>query len=417
MKVAVLGSGVVGVATAWWLKQDGHEVVVVDRHTGPAREASRAPGGLLSAAYGEPWATRDAPQQLLKSLFDDNAPIGFRLRASRGQWVWAAQYLRECWPGRLEHNVRPLVQLSAYSLALLRQLRSQLGIDDAAQQGGILNIYRNAADLERSQNLAQVLRNLGVDRRIVGVDEMLELEPALAPVRRRLVGGDFTANDGSGDAWRFTTALADHAQQAGVQFLYSQLVTRLVAHEGRIAGAELLGPDGLYHMLQADAFVVALGAYTPCLLGPLGIPCHVWPVKGYSLNFPLIEPDRAPKISLTDYSHKVVYSRLGDQLRMSGRVRLDGYSRALDPACKAAMVAQARQLLPSVLDFENASFWSGLRPSTPSGIPLVGRSRIANLFLNTGHGSSGWTLAAGSGRALADIVSGRIPEPEFPFLG
>ena len=150
MKVAVLGSGVVGVATAWWLKQDGHEVVVVDRHTGPAREASRAPGGLLSAAYGEPWATRDAPQQLLKSLFDDNAPIGFRLRARRGQWVWAAQYLRECWPGRLEHNVRPLVQLSAYSLALLRQLRSQLGIDDAAQQGGILNIYRNAAVLERS---------------------------------------------------------------------------------------------------------------------------------------------------------------------------------------------------------------------------------------------------------------------------
>lgn len=417
MKVAVLGSGVVGVTTAWWLRQAGHDVLVVDRNPGPGQETSRAGGAQLSVSYAEPWATREAPLQVLRSLFHDNAPMRFRPRADWRQWWWGLAYLRQCWPDRLEPNVRAMVQLSAYSLMLLRQLREELGIDYQQRRNGVLNFYRDATDLERSQDLAQILRNLGVDRRVVSVEEMVELEPALAPFAQRLAGGDYTADDESGDGWLFTRALAGHARDAGVRFLFSHTVTRLIADEGRIRAAELVGPDGLYGDVRADAFVVAAGVHAPALLRPLGLSCNVYPVKGYSLTFPVMDTVAAPVTSLTDHTHKVVYSRLGDRLRMSGMVELAGYARGLDTHRCAVMKRQARELFPSALDFDNVSIWAGLRPSTPSGIPLVGRSRIANLYLNTGHGASGWTMAAGSGRAIADIVSGRNPEPEFPFLG
>src|SRR5690625_2418090 len=275
MKVAVLGSGVVGVTTAWWLRQAGHDVLVVDRNPGPGQETSRAGGAQLSVSYAEPWATREAPLQVLRSLFHDNAPMRFRPRADWRQWWWGLAYLRQCWPDRLEPNVRAMVQLSAYSLMLLRQLREELGIDYQQRRNGVLNFYRDATDLERSQDLAQILRNLGVDRRVVSVEEMVELEPALAPFAQRLAGGDYTADDESGDGWLFTRALAGHARDAGVRFLFSHTVTRLIADEGRIRAAELVGPDGLYGDVRADAFVVAAGVHAPALIRPLGLSCNV----------------------------------------------------------------------------------------------------------------------------------------------
>lgn len=417
MRIAVLGSGVIGVTTAWWLKQSGHDVVVLDRNAGPGLESTRAGGGQLSLSYAEPWANRSAPLQLLKWLFTDNPPLRFRPRADMRQWMWSLQFFRECWPGRLEGNMRSMVALSAYSLAVLRQMRAELNIDDQPTRRGILNFYRDEAALEQSQDMAELMRELGVERRILTVDEVVELEPALWSFRNRLAGGDYAAGDETGDAWAFTAALTEHARQAGVEFLFSRQISRLVADEGRVVAAETIDADGMYERIGADAFVVALGAYSHELLKPLGIRCNVYPTKGYSATFPIANPNAAPSISLTDPARKVVYSRMGNSLRMAGLADLSGYSRVLDPDRCAFMSRQAYELFPAALDFTRVSFWSGLRPSTPSGVPLVGQTRIANLYLNTGHGTLGWTMAAGSGRAIADLISGHKPEPEFPFLG
>lgn len=417
MKVAVLGSGVIGVNTAWWLREAGHEVVVVDQATGPAQACTRATGGQIAVSYAQPWAHRDAPLQLLKWLFTDNAPLRFRPRADVRQWAWNLAFFNECWPWRLERNMRSMVRLSAYSLSVLRQMRSELDIAYDHHERGIMNFYRSEADLEHSQDMAGIMREMGVDRRIMTVDEMLELEPALGPVRSQLVGGDYTVDDESGDAWLFTQALADRARDAGVEFLYSREVSNLLADAGQVYAAEVLDVDGSYDMIRADAFVVALGAWSAPLVWRLGIPCNVCPVKGHSVTFPIIDTQAAPTISLTDHAREVVYSRLGNQLRMAGTAELSGFSPELDRERCAAMVRQAHTLFPDALDFDNTRFWSGLRSATPSGVPMIGRTRVRNLFLNTGHGTLGWTMAAGSGRALADVISGKQPEPEFPFSG
>lgn len=417
MKVAVLGSGVIGVMSAWWLRQAGHDVVVIDRRTGPGLETTRANGGHISVSYAEPWASPGVPWQVLKWMFNDNAPMRFRLRADARQWRWSLEFLRQCWPGRLEGNVRPMVRLSAYSLGILRQMRRDLGIDYYHRGGGKLRFFRHAADLDQAQDMAAIMRDLGVDRRIVSVDEMIAIEPALESARQRLAGGEYTTEDESGDAWMFTSALAEHARHAGVEFLFSRQINRLIADNGRIVAAEVVNPDGLYDHVSADVFVVAMGAFSPILLQPLGIACNVYPAKGYSATFPVIRPEAAPVASLADHAGKVVYSRLGNQLRMAGMVELSGYSRALDPVRCAFLKRQAYELFSSALDFDDVTFWSGLRPATPSGVPLVGQTGIANLYLNTGHGALGWTMAAGSGRAIADLISGNKPEPEFPFLG
>jgi len=231
------------------------------------------------------------------------------------------------------------------------------------------------------------------------------------------VGGDYTPEDESGDVHLFTVALAGHCERAGVEFRYNTRVTRLVTAGGSVQGAEIIGPDGRYGQIQADAYVVAMGSFSPYLLRPLGVACNVYPAKGYSATFPVLRPQAAPTVSLTDSSHKVVFSRLGDRLRMAGTAELSGYSRSLNTGRCEALTRLARELFPDALDFERVSYWSGLRPSTPSNVPIIGRSRIPNLYINTGHGTLGWTMGVGSGRALADLLSGRTPEPEFPFLG
>ncbi len=417
MKIAVLGSGIIGTSTAWWLSQAGHEVVVIDRETGPAQETSRANGCQISVSYSEPWANPQAPMKLARWMFRDDAPILFRPQFDLRQWWWGLMFLRECLPGRLAPNIRAMVRLAEYSRGTLRQMRAELGIQYDHLERGILNFYRDPVQFENSQKMAGVMRDFGVDRRIVGTDEIIQLEPALAHARGSIVGGDYTAEDESGDIYLFTTALAERARNAGVEFRFSTQLSRLIATGGRIQGAEVINPDGLYETIQADAYVAALGSYTPHFVAPLGVPCTVYPAKGYSASFDILDEAAAPMVSLTDSAHKVVYSRLGNQLRMAGTAELSGYSRALNTVRCDNMTQQARELFPTALDFDNVRFWSGLRPTTPSNVPLIGRTRIQNLYLNTGHGTLGWTMGVGSGRALADLISGRQPEPEFPFLG
>lgn len=417
MRVVVLGSGVVGTSSAWWLRQAGHEVEVLDRSTGPAQETSFANGCQISVSYAEPWANPHAPLKLLKWLFKDDAPLLFRPQLDWHQWLWGAAFLRECLPSRLPRNIRAMVRMAEYSRSTLRELRRELSIEYDHLERGILNFYRSQEEFDDSQEAAGMMRDFGVERRVVSADEVVQIEPALTNSRHLIVGGDYTPEDESGDVHKFTAALAQRAEAAGVNFRFSTRITRLLCEQGKVTGVEVIAPDGHYEIVRADAFVVALGSYSPELLRPVGVRCMVYPAKGYSATFPVIDPEQAPTASLTDSGHKIVFSRLGDKLRMAGTAELSGYSRSLNNKRCDAMTRVARELFPNALDFENVAYWTGLRPATPSNVPLIGRSRIANLYLNTGHGTLGWTMGAGSGRALADIVSGRRPEPEFPFLG
>ncbi|HLU78198.1 MAG TPA: D-amino acid dehydrogenase [Burkholderiaceae bacterium] len=417
MRIAVLGSGIIGVSTAWWLNQAGHEVVVIDRQQGAALETTRANGAQISVSYAEPWANPQAPLKLLKWLPRNDAPLLFRLQPDLRQWLWGLMFLAECRPARVTRNVTALVALAEYSRRTLQEMRRSLGIEYAHQERGILNFYRSTAEFEGSQKLAEIMRDHGVDRRIVSTDEIVNIEPALKPIRHVIVGGDYTPEDESGDAFVFTQELARLAAESGVEFRYGTQLSRLVGIGGNIHAAELIKPDGCYELLRADIYVAALGSHTPHFVTPLGVSCPVYPAKGYSATFDIVDEDAAPFVSLTDSENKVVYSRLGKQLRMAGTAELGGYSRALNTARCEQMLRLARELFPSVLDFDNVRFWSGLRPATPSNVPLIGRTKISNLYLNTGHGTLGWTMGAGSGRALADLIAGHRPEPEFPFLG
>lgn len=417
MKIAVLGSGIIGTSTAWWLRQAGHDVVVIDRQTGPAQETSRANGCQISVSYSEPWANPQAPLKLARWLFKDDSPLLFRPQIDPKQWWWGLLFLRECLPGRLAPNIRAMVRLSEYSRRTLQAMRTELGIQYHHLERGILNFYRDQAEFENSQRMAGVMRDFGVDRRIVSTDEIVQIEPALAGARQSIVGGDYTAEDETGDIYLFTSALADKAKAAGVEFRFCTRLSRLISAGGKIQAAELIGADGLYETLKADAYVAALGSFTPQFVTPLGVPCNVYPAKGYSATFDIVDPAAAPFVSLTDSAHKVVYTRLGNQLRMAGTAELSGFSRGLNTIRCDNMARQARELFPTALDFDNVRYWSGLRPTTPSNVPLIGRTKIQNLYLNTGHGTLGWTMGAGSGRALADLICGRRPEVEFPFLG
>lgn len=417
MKVVVLGSGVVGVCSAWWLRQQGHEVVVIDREAGPAQETSFANGGQISVSYAEPWANPQAPLKLLKWMGKSDAPLLFRPQFDWRQWVWGLAFLRECLPSRLAPNIRAMVRLAQYSQETLAQMRDELGLQYHQLQRGILNFYRDQEEFDGSQKAADVMRDYGLDRRVVSADEVIAIEPALAPHRASVVGGDYTATDESGDVHAFTVQVADLAGKAGVTFEFSTRITRVVCEDGRAAAVEVIRSDGSYDRIDGDAFVVALGSFTPQLMRPLGVHCLIYPTKGYSASFKIIRPEAAPVVSLTDSKNKVVFSRLGDTLRMAGTAELSGYSRTLNPVRCQAMTNLARELFDGVLDFENVKYWSGLRPSTPSNVPLIGRSRIPNLYLNTGHGTLGWTMGPGSGRAIADVVSGKTPTPDFPFLG
>lgn len=416
MKVAVLGAGVIGVSTAWWLAKAGHEVIVVERRAGAALETSRANSGHVTAGYAEPWASPQLLRSLPHWIGRADAPLRLALRLSPHQWLWCAQFLLQCREARFEANLRALVNLALYSRATLQGLRDELGLEYDAVERGILVLYRDAQALDRARAGATRLRELGVERHIVDRDEVLRIEPALAAAGSTIVGGDYSPTDETGDVYRFTQALAERAQAAGVTFRFNTRVNRLVAVNGRVSVAELVEPDGFFRPLHADAYVLALGSFTPVLTRPLGVACPVYPAKGYTATLSVRDAVAAPVVGLVDKAARVVIARLGDRLRVAGAAEIGGYARALNTARCNQLVERVRALFPSAVDFDNVQFWSGLRPATPSTVPLMGRTRLHNLYLNTGHGPLGWTLGAGSGRVLADLVSGRTPDIDFPFL-
>jgi D-amino-acid dehydrogenase len=414
VKIIVLGAGVIGVAGAWYLAEAGHEVVVVERHRDAGMETSFANGGQISASNAEPWAQPAILPKVLRWIGREDAPLLFRPRADWAQWEWGLRFALECLPGRFERNCRALAGLAAYSRDSLRELRTRLGLQYDQLSRGILHFATAPADFEAMARHAEAMKALGVERRVVSAAECAALEPALAHSASPVAGGVFTPQDESGDAHRFTRELARLASARGVTFRFGAAVEALEAAGGKIVA--LRTHDGA--RITADAYVVSLGSYSPLLLKPLGIRIPVYPLKGYSITLALGpgEQAAAPSVSLTDEAHKIVISRLGSRLRAAGTAELAGYDTSVNEVRCEAIVRRIRELFPRLAAAPAVDNWAGLRPATPNNVPIIGRTRLENLFLNTGHGTLGWTLACGSGRALADVVSGRRSPIRFDFL-
>lgn len=406
MRALVLGAGLVGVASAWYLRQDGHEVTVVDRQSGPAMETSFANGGQISTSHAEPWANPAAPLKVLRWLGHEDSPLLWRLRADATQWAWGLRFLRECAPGRTRENMVAILRLALYSRSLLKELRPALRLEYDQQKRGILHFYTDEAEFEHAIPQAELMRRYGCDRLVKSAAECLAIEPALRNSTVPIVGGTYTADDESGDAHKFARALAGKAAGLGVVFRFGASVDALVAEGGRITGVRLAGGE----MLRADACVVALGSYSPLLLRPLGVRVPVYPAKGYSATIPLAPGDDAPTVSLTDDGRKLVFSRLGERLRVAGTAEFAGYDTSLNDVRCQALLKRTAELFPTVGRPANVEFWAGLRPATPSNVPLIGATRLSHLYVNAGHGTLGWTMACGTGKLLADIVAGRAPE-------
>ncbi len=421
MKVIVLGAGIIGTATAWFLQKAGHEVTVIDRQPGAALETSFANGCQISVSHAEPWANPSAPLKLLRWLGKEDAPLLFRLRADWLQWRWGMSFLRECTPARAAHNIRQIVAISEYSRQVLQSVRAETGITYDCETRGILHFYTDEEEFRASLPAAQLMRDLGCPRQSIDTDEVVRIEPALAAIRHKIVGGDFTATDESGDVYKFTTALAQHCANAGVRFCFDTTVTRLLSEgsgsSARIDGIEVIDEHGRHQRMQADSYVLAMGSFSQAIAKRIGVDLMIYPGKGYSATFQVKENGLAPQVSLTDDGHKLVISRLGDRLRVAGTAEVNGYTRDLNEVRCAAITQRTRELFPDACDYDHPVYWTGLRPMTPSNVPYIGKSKFANLFLNTGHGTLGWTMGCGSGRAIADIVSGKRPDLDFAFTG
>ena len=418
--VMVLGAGITGVTTAWFLRRAGFRVSVIERQDEAARETSFANGGQISVSHPEPWANPAAPFIALRWMGRAGAPLKLRPGLNVEQWQWMTGFLRECLPWRSRRNTATIAALAVHSLAELRQLRGLAGIDDAydAQRRGLLHLFFEAAAFARAKGRIEELGAFGIELRACTAKECAEIEPALAACSPQLAGALYAPNDESGDAMRFSQALARVLADDGVRFHYGSRIERLLPAAGRrVSGVEICHAGGR-ETLSADAFVICLGSHGRRLLRPLGEPLPIYPLKGYSITAPVRDAACAPQVSLTDESRRIVCSRLGERLRIAGTAELGGYGLDIDPARVDVLLEWAKTRLPGAIESERATPWAGLRPGIPGGVPIIGRGEHhENLWLNTGHGPLGWTLACGSASVLAALMRGEKPPVQFPFRG
>ena len=404
MKILVMGSGVIGITTAWYLREDGHEVTVVDRQPAPAMETSFGNGGQISWGSAVPWAAPAIPWLALKWLVKPHSPLVLRPRLDPAMWRWLLAMLRNCTPARFERNRERMLRLSRYSHDCLIDLRERLGIQYDRGTNGNLILFRASRQLQLARREGKFLARLDIPFRLLDRAQCVAQEPALAPTAEKIVGGIFFPGDESGDCHLFTEELARRAQERGVQFLRSTTIERVQASGTRIESVVTS-----HGALTADVYVAACGSYTPLLLQPLGLRVPVYPIKGYSLTLPVQPGPGAPRGTLTDETYKVVVTRLGARLRIAGTAELAGYDLTLRPSRFATLLHVVRDLFPTAADLSAPQQWCGLRPMTPGNPPVLGPTPFSNLYLNTGHGTQGWTMACGSGKALADVISGQRP--------
>jgi D-amino-acid dehydrogenase len=403
MRIIVLGSGVVGMTSAYYLACAGHEVTVVDREAGPARETSFANAGQISPGYAAPWAAPGVPLKAVKWMFEKHAPLAIRLDGTQFQLRWMWQMLQNCTAERYATNKGRMVRLAEYSRDCLQALRADTGIQYEGRTGGTLQVFRTQQQLDGAQKDIAVLKDANVPYELLSRAELSRAEPALGAVSHKLTGGLRLPGDETGDCQLFTTRLAALAATLGVTLRFNMSIDGLVMAGGRIAGVRC-GNE----VLRADAYVVALGAYSTNLLaGIVKIP--VYPVKGYSITASIVDPAAAPVSTVLDETYKIAITRFDNRIRVGGMAEIVGFDKTLRQARRETLEMCVNDLFPGGGDTSYATFWTGLRPMTPDGTPIVGRTPVSNLFLNTGHGTLGWTMSCGSGQLLADVMSGKQP--------
>jgi D-amino-acid dehydrogenase len=416
MHVAVLGAGVIGTTTAWYLREAGYDVTVVERRGGPGEETSFANGGQISVSHAEPWASPGAPGQLLRWLFRSDAPLRFRPRLDPHQWAWALRFLSECRSRRYARNLETVVRLGLYSRQCLSDLRERTGIEYHQRREGILHFYTDPDVYAAAHGPAARMRALGCERDVIDVADAVAREPALGTLQPELRGATWTPGDESGDAHIFTRQLAGLAGAAGVRFLFNSRVMGLETEAGAVRRVRL-NQAGAFTHLEADAVVVALGSFSAPLLRPQGINLPVYPARGYSVTVPVRDPEQAYTVSLIDDEYKLVYSRLGDELRVAGMAEIDGWRQDIDPARCRQILDRLAHCFPKAGHWDQARFWAGLRPATPSSVPFVGATPWPGLYLNTGHGTLGWTNACGSAALLSERIAGEMGPLDLDYHG
>ena len=411
MKVIVLGGGVIGVSAAFQLARAGHQVTVLERQAAAALETSYGNAGEVSPGYSAPWAGPGVPVKAIKWLLMEHRPLVIRPQLDLNLVRWGLAMLRNCTAARYEVNKGRMVRLAEYSRDCLRELRSDTGIHYDERMQGTLQLFRTQAQLDGTAADIAILKRYGVAFELLDAAGCIRREPALAKVREKFVGGLLLPGDETGDCFKFTQNLAALAEQRGVVFRYGTRIERLLQ-----AGKQVDGVVTDAGTLKADAYLVALGSHSPLLLKPLGIRIPVYPVKGYSITVPITDAGGAPESTVMDETHKVAVTRLGDRIRVGGTAELAGYTLKLHDARRRTLEHVVSDLFPQGGDVSRAEFWCGLRPMTPDGTPVVGATRVPNLYLATGHGTLGWTMAAGTGRVMADVISGRKPDIDLDGL-
>jgi len=408
----VLGAGLIGVATAYYLARRGHDVAVVDRRDAPAEETSLANGGQISVSHTDPWPSPENLRKVFGWIGREDAPLLLRFRSDPRLWDWCLRFLSNCTSARARRNTERMLRVALYSLVKLEELRREhdLAFDHAAK--GILHLFREPEAFRSGAEQAEFVTGLGCSRKAVERGDCLRIEPALVGTREPIIGGFHCPDDETGDAHTFCLALADVCRAMGVEFRFDTSVAGLATSGDRVLGAETTAGT-----MRADAYVVAMGSYSPLITNPIGVWLPVYPAKGYSVTVPITEPEKAPQGGIIDDERKLVYSRLGSRLRIAGMAEIAGYDTRIDDKRSRAMLDNALKLFPGVGDPDNAEFWAGLRPQTPDSVPVIGATRYGNLYLNTGHGTLGWTMACGSGDLLADIVDGCVPAIYMDGLG
>ncbi len=408
MKVVVLGSGVIGVTTAYYLARAGAEVTVIDRQDGPALDTSFANAGQVSFGYSTPWGAPGIPMKALKWMFEKHAPLSIRPDGSLFQLRWMAQMLRNCSTERYAVNKERMLRLSNYSRQCIAQLRADTGIEYEGRQAGTLQLFRSQKQVDQAQRDIAVLQECGIDYELLDPQGVARAEPALARADATIAGGLRLPADETGDCFKFTNQLAQMAEALGVKFRFGTAVDWLLFDgQGAVNGVQLSGPQR--EVVKADRYVLAMGSYSRDLLLSSGLDIPVYPVKGYSLTIPIRDEALAPVSTVLDETYKIALTRFDNRIRVGGMAELSGFDKNLRPQRRATLEMVTSQLFPGG-DLARAEFWTGLRPMTPDSTPIVGRTPHKNLFLNTGHGTLGWTMACGSGRLLADIVSGKATE-------
>jgi D-amino-acid dehydrogenase len=415
MHVIVIGAGLIGVTCAWYLRRAGFEVSVLDRQPGPALETSFANGGQISVSHPEPWANPGAPGVVLRWLGRADAPLVFRLRADPQQWAFGLSFLRECLPARCHQNTTSIAHLALFSLQALKALRKEAGLVYPYKENGILHLFHHPQDAEKAPLHHAILKGLGIRSRLCTPAECFAIEPALAHSPRKPVVGLYGVDDESGDAHLFTRQLAQKAAEAGVRFHYGVHVQGFIREGARVAALQVQyedekGRKGPDTTVSAQSYVLCAGSYSPLLARQIGERLPIYPVKGYSLTVPVLDPEKAPQVSLTDEHRRIVCSRLGDRLRIAGTAELNGYELGLRPERAKMLEEWLKMNLPGAGDLERSLHWCGLRPATPSNVPIIRKSCALNLWYNTGHGTLGWTLACGSAALLCEQMTGQTPK-------